>query len=59
MVKATDFLKNYKYSSFRDYLNENREESVILRKKSFPNYFTTKGVFLKEILDWINYNKQN
>jgi len=54
-VKAIDFLKNYKYSSFKDYLKESRRESIVLNKKSFPDYFPTAKTFIKEILDWINY----
>jgi len=53
--KTNEFLKNYKYSSFKDYLNENREELAILNKKAFPNYFSTTKDFIKEILEWINY----
>ena len=53
--KAIEFLKDYRYSSFKDYLNENRKELVVLNKKSFPDYFSTPKTFIEEILDWINY----
>ncbi|MCX6751338.1 MAG: transposase [Candidatus Nomurabacteria bacterium] len=55
--RAIDFLKNYRYSTFRDYLDKNRIESTILNKKAFPNYFPNSRTFIEEILDWINYNK--
>ncbi len=57
ITKALDFLKNYKYSSYKDYLNEKKAESIILNVKSFPNYFPTKETFIKEIFEWINYEK--
>ncbi len=56
--RATDFLKDYRYSSFKDYLKEARIESNILSKKHFPNYFPNSRIFIREILDWINYNKE-
>ncbi len=51
------YLQNYKYSSLKDYLEEARTESNILDKKSFPDYFPTKTTFIKEILDWVNYDQ--
>ena len=53
--KVLNFLKNYKYSSFKEGIGEIREEAVILDKKPFPDYFPNKNTFLEEILDWINY----
>ncbi|MDP2788915.1 MAG: transposase [bacterium] len=54
-LKVLGFLKKYKFSSFKDYLGEKREESIILNKKPFPDYFPTSKIFLSEILEWINY----
>jgi len=51
--KVTDFLKNYKYSSFQDYLGISRKERVILNRKAFPDYFPTTKNFTKEIFDWL------
>ena len=53
--KVIDFLKKYKYSSFKDYLDEKRTESIILNKEAFPKYFPNKKSFVKEILEWVNY----
>jgi len=53
--KVINFLKKYKYSSFKDYLDENRIETVVLNRDSFPKYFPNKRSFVKEILEWINY----
>ncbi|HAE36852.1 MAG: Transposase [Candidatus Nomurabacteria bacterium GW2011_GWF2_35_66] len=47
------FLNDYKYSSYKDYLNISRQENLILNRKDFPNYFSSKNTFLKEIFDWI------
>jgi len=54
---AIDFLKNYRYSSFKDYLDESRTESIVLNKNVFPEYFLNTKNFIKEILEWINYKK--
>lgn len=51
--RATNFLKNYKYSSFQDYLGIIRKENAILNKKAFPDYFPTVKNFLSEIFDWL------
>jgi putative transposase len=53
--KAMEFLKKYKYSSYIDYLGENRPENVIISKSSFPDYFPGIKNFIKEIISWINY----
>ncbi len=53
--KAVNYLKSYRYSSFEDYLAEDRAEAVILNKESFPGYFPTVKTFINEIFDWINY----
>jgi len=51
--KVLDFLLNYKYSSYRDYLGIYRQESLIINRKAFPNYFPTNTQFKNEIFDWI------
>lgn len=48
-----NFLGNYKYSSFLDYLGIKREENFILNKKVFPNYFLSTKNFMNEIFDWL------
>jgi putative transposase len=54
--KAKKFLKEYKYSSYKDYAGEEREESAILNKKAFPEYFSTSTDFEDMILEWMNFN---
>jgi len=53
--RALIFLKGYAFSSYFDYKGGNREQSLIVNKTAFPNYFPTQKHFDAEILDWINY----
>lgn len=55
--KAIDFLRNYKYSSYQDYLKDNREERLILNTEMFPNYFPNQKSFEKEIFEWLTYRQ--
>ncbi len=52
--QAIDYLKKYYFSSYLDYLEEQRPENKIINKSQFPNYFPTKNSFEQEIFDWIN-----
>jgi len=52
------FLKDYKYSSYLTFLDENRKENKILNIKAFPKYFPNKDSFNKEIFEWISYKEQ-
>ncbi len=54
--KVIKFLNQYNYSSYLDYLGENRVQNKILNINSFPNYFPTKNKFKEEIFEWLNYN---
>ena len=54
--KALEFLNNYKWSSYQDYLLNVRSENKILNREHFPDYFPTKELFKKEIFDWIKNN---
>jgi putative transposase len=57
--KTKDFLKEYKYSSYLDYLTENkREEYNIINKSVFPDYFSSPELFNKEIFDWLQNNNE-
>jgi len=51
--KALEFLGNYKWSSYLDYLGEKRSENKIMDRSKFLDYFPTKKLFTKEIFDWI------
>lgn len=53
--KAKDFLKTYKYSSYKDYLNKERLEKVILDRGSFPDYFSTQ-IEINTMIDvWLEF----
>lgn len=54
---AIAYLKTYQYSSYLDYLAEDRLRSKILDKKEFPEYFPSKNFFEKEIFEWLSYNE--
>ena len=55
--KILEFLKNYTYSSYLDYLGTERPEKAILNRESFPKYFLTKETFMKEIFEWLSFDK--
>jgi putative transposase len=51
--RAVDFLNGYKYSSLKDFLNEEREESTILSREHFPQYDLS---YQNMISEWLNYS---
>jgi len=54
---AKKYLNQYKYSSYIDYLDYDREEKVILNRKSFPEYFATPKEFSWFIDEWLLYKE--
>jgi putative transposase len=53
--EAINFLNQYHYSSYLDFLGEKRVQNKILNIKAFPNYFSNKESFLDEIFEWLSY----
>lgn len=51
--KAKKYLKDYKYSSYLDYLGNSRIENIIINKKAFPEYFKNFKDFDCFISEWI------
>jgi len=49
-MKMKFFLDLYRYSSYQDYIGVDREESYILNKKNFPDFFQKKNSF-KEFVE--------
>lgn len=49
---AENFLKIYKNSSYLDFIGEEREESCILNKLAFPEYFPSSKSFRDDLLSW-------
>lgn len=56
LEKAKKFIENYEWSSYYDYCGKKREQSGILSKKDFPEYFDDPKVFKNEIFDWLSFN---
>lgn len=56
MEKTKQYLDDYFYSSYRDYLGEKREENLILNKEAFPEYFENFTEFEQFIDAWLTYN---
>ena len=50
------FLDEYKWSSYNDYKNKKRKESVIISPTDFPDYFSSPKVFKREIFDWLSFH---
>jgi putative transposase len=57
--EALLFLDKYKWSSYLDYLLENRIENKILDRENFLNYFSNKKDFQKEIFEWFDLHKDS
>lgn len=58
-IAAKNYLAQYRYSSYFDYLSGDREESAILNRDAFPEYFENKKEFRDHLNDWLNYNSEN
>ncbi len=53
--EVINFLKDYKNSSYLDYMGVSREENKIINKEVFTEYFPSTNDFEREIFDWLNY----
>lgn len=58
-TKVISFLEKYKWSSYHDFLSENRVENVLLDQKAFPSYFRNKKSFQKEIFEWFDIQESS
>lgn len=54
-VAAKKYLGEYQYSSYLDYVGMKRNETIIINRKSFPDYFSIIGEFEQCIDEWISY----
>jgi len=52
--QALEYLNNYKYSSYLDYIEISRVQNKILNKNDFPRYFDSINDFKEEIFEWLN-----
>ncbi len=57
--EAIEYLSNYKYSSYIDYLGFERVQNKILNTEAFPKYFSNKASFIEEIFDWFSYDESS
>lgn len=55
--KVKNFLENYKYSSYQDYVGIDRQEKVILDKSAFPLYFERTADFEEMIEFWLSFKE--
>ena len=55
--KALNYLEEYHYSSYQDYLKKDRPEKAILNMPTFPDYFSNQNVKMSMFkwLDFENY----
>ncbi len=51
--QVLDYLKDYKFSSYQDYLGVIRRENRILGRGILSDSFSIKNEFQKEIFDWL------
>ncbi len=54
IITTKKYLDEYMYSSLPDYVG-NREESKILDKDKFPEYFITKNEVDTELISWLSF----
>ncbi len=59
IIKAKKYLKEYRYSSYEDYVIGKREASAILSPKEFPDYFEEQRDFAQFIEEWLQYEKDD
>ncbi len=53
------YLESYRYSSYPEYVETPREESVILTKDAFPEYFSERHDFKDFLDDWFSYSSEH
>ena len=58
--KTRKYLDDYRFSSYLDYASgSNRDESIILNKEIFPNYFAIPSDFKFFIDEWLSFTKDS
>jgi len=58
MAAAENYLKEYKYSSYLDYIEDFRDIFVIIDKPAFPEYFASKKEFIDFHRYWLKYAEE-
>lgn len=55
-IKSAEmYLKDYRFSSYADYMGVSREENTTILKEEFPDYFETPREFGDFVKDWLLY----
>ena len=56
--KTEYFLESYFGSSYLDYAGFDREESCVINKLAFPEYFLSSEEFKSNLFDWLSTDPQ-
>lgn len=51
--RAETFLRDYRWSSYRDYLGDERREKILLNRSVLPEYWNTPKSFEVFVTDWL------
>lgn len=55
-IEGTEqFLRNYTFSSYIDYIGEGREEKIILSPEVFPEYFENPKQWVSYMREWLTF----
>lgn len=57
-VRVNQYLDDYKYSSYPEYMGRRRSEGRILQIQNYPKYFHTSKEFESFVNDWLNFKGQ-
>lgn len=57
LKRITNFLSNYAYSSYNNYIGRGARSVVILNPKEFPSYFDNFSDFSEMINFWLTYQE--
>lgn len=58
IAHSMNFIEEYPWSSYLDYLGVNRKENAILKIKDFPEYFCNSADIQSEMFEWLNYPRE-
>ncbi|MDP2655554.1 MAG: transposase, partial [bacterium] len=58
VTKAKKYISAYEHSSYLSYIDANREESILLSKNEFPEYFSDKKDFEDFHTDFLSLHDQ-
>lgn len=56
LEKAKKYISAYKHSSYRSYLDADREDNILLSKTEFPDYFSEKKDFEDFHSDFLSFS---